>query len=154
MAEGGQDFKLSMDLYASQHTRLATLVPNGPASTVVKLGETINDCYECTKLKVCFIHSYKKTEICVAPDMPIPLTTPMLAITAGQTATIDLVLSPPLDPTCSARVIIINGSGSAQTFKAVGSNVKVPGFAMDAITAYEFNWNPDDQLWYPIPILT
>ena len=154
MAEGGQTFDLATTITASRSLSLTTWVPNGQNTVVVKFGNDPTHCFECTKVKVCNEHTYKKTEICVAADMPIKLTTPILVISTGQPTTSDLVLTPLPDfEECSTKLVIINGSPNSQTFKAVGGNVKGPNFIMVAETAYEFNWNPCDKLWYACPEL-
>jgi hypothetical protein len=153
-SEGGQTFDLATTITASRYASIGTLVPNGPNTTVVKLGNDPEHCFECTKLKVCNEHTCKKTEISVSSNMQIQLTTPVLVINAGQSATSSLILTPlPDTDECSTKLVIINNSSNSQIF-GLGGNVKGPNLTMVANTAYEFNWNPSDKLWYACPSLS
>jgi len=147
-ADGGQNFKLATTITASRYATFETLIPNGQNTVTVKLGDKPDHCFECTKVKVCNEHTCKKTEIGVAANMPIVLTTPVLVIAAGQPSTSALVLSPLSDTEeCSTKLVIINSSSNPQLF-SVGGNIKGPKLIMMPETAYEFNWSPTDKFWY------
>lgn len=143
---------------ASRQLATNLIVPY-PGLTVVKLGAVPAHCFEITKLKLCNVYQAKKLELSLVASpagLVISTTTaPVIVFPDGSIARTDMVLSPPSDPTCSAEVVLINGSANTQEFNNISaiSNVQGPNFKMGVGSSNKMVWNPCDNLWYAIPQL-